>query len=483
VSSTPVIVWFRQDLRIADNPALSAAAATGQPVIALYILDDETPGEWSMGGASRWWLHSSLEALQDELEQLGSKLVLRRGRADHALADVIAETKATSVFWNRRYEPSAIARDTAIKTELRQQGVTVHSSNSALLFEPWDVKTKTGGPYKVFSPFWRSCMRDLPQPSPPFSAPEALTPGGTKIGTDKLEDWDLLPTRPDWAGGIRDQWQPGSQAALGRLNRFLEDAAEDYTEARDRPGVDGTSGLSPHLHFGELSPRTIYWAARHHADQNPAMTTSIDKFIAELGWREFSHHLLFHFPHIPTKNFQDKFDGFPWREDPEGLQAWQRGQTGYPMVDAGMRQLWQTGWVHNRVRMIVASFLVKHLMIHWREGEAWFWDTLVDADLAANAASWQWVAGSGADAAPYFRIFNPITQGEKFDPNGDYVRKFVPELARLPNKYLFSPWTAPQDVLDEAGVVLGTNYPWPIVSHSEARERALDGYGEIKKAS
>lgn len=483
MNAAPVIVWFRQDLRIADNPALSAAAATRQPVIALYILDDETPGEWSMGGASRWWLHMSLSALADELEQMGCRLVLRRGRADQALADVIAETKATSVFWNRLYEPAAIARDTRIKADLQEQGIAVRSSNAALLFEPWDVKTKTGGPYRVFSPFWRSCMRDHGQPPHPLSAPDNLVGSEHEAFSDELEQWGLLPSKPDWAAGIRATWQPGGTVALGKLSRFLDEAAHDYADARDRPGIDGTSGLSPHLHFGEISPRTIYWAARRKADQNPAMAASVDKFIAELGWREFSHHLLFHFPQIPTENFQDKFDGFPWRQDPEGLQAWQRGQTGYPMVDAGMRQLWQTGWMHNRVRMIVASFLVKHLMVHWREGEDWFWDTLVDADLAANAASWQWVAGSGADAAPYFRIFNPITQGEKFDPNGDYVRKFVPELARLPNKYLFAPWTAPQGVLDEAGVDLGTDYPRPMVNHPQARERALDGYGEIKKAS
>lgn len=483
VSTDPVIVWFRQDLRIADNPALSAAATTGRPVVALYILDDETPGEWRIGGASRWWLHHSLEALSADLENLGSRLILKRGEAAKVLKSIVAETGAGTVFWNRLYEPYAIARDTELKADLQEAGVTVHSSNASLLFEPWVSKTRTGGPYRVFSPFWRNCLRELPEPGHPLCAPENLEAPGSLPGTDELEDWGLLPAKPDWAAGFGDVWVPGAKGASARLTRFLNEAVSDYTDARDQPGVEGTSGLSPHLHYGDISPRTIYWAARRHGDEHPAMSKSIDKFIAELGWREFSYHLLYHYPHIPHANYQDKFDGFPWREDPEGLKAWQHGRTGYPMVDAGMRQLWQTGWMHNRVRMIVASFLAKHLMVHWRHGEEWFWDTLVDADLAANAASWQWVAGSGADAAPYFRIFNPISQGTKFDPDGDYVRKFVPELAQLPDNYLFSPWTAPDDVLKEAGIVLGTDYPLPIVNHASARERALDGYDEIKKAS
>lgn len=483
LSDAPVIVWFRQDLRIADNPALSAAAALGQPVIALYILDDETPGRWRMGGASRWWLHHSLASLTAELDGLGVHLILRRGNAADVLKDMVSRTKATAVHWNRLYEPYAIARDKALKADLQAMDIEVASYNASLLFEPWTAKTKTGGPYRVFTPFWRNCMRELDAPEHPMAEPKKLMSLKDRPATDKLEAWQLLPTKPDWAGGLDEQWSPGSTGAAARLDRFLEEAAGGYKEGRDMPGIDGTSGLSPHLHFGEISPRHAFWAARAHADKYPAQTTSVDKFIAELGWREFAYHLLYHFPTIPTDNYQDKFDDFPWRDDADGLAAWQQGMTGYPMVDAGMRQLWQTGWMHNRVRMIVASFLVKHLMVHWREGERWFWDTLVDADLAANAASWQWVAGSGADAAPYFRIFNPITQGNKFDPDGDYVRKYVPELAKLPNKYLFSPWTAPQGVLDQSGIVLGTDYPRPIVDHSDARERALGGYSEIKKAS
>ena len=466
-----------------DNPALSAAAASGRPVVVLYILDEETPGEWQIGAASRWWLHQSLEALSADLGALGSQLLLRRGHAADVLKKVVSETGAATVFWNRLYEPYAIARDKELKAELKTHGVEVHSSNASLLFEPWVSKTKTGGPYRVFSPFWRNCLRELPQPDHPLPAPKTINRPTMAPDTENLDDWALCPTKPDWAVNFGEVWSPGTQGASERLSRFFSEAASDYKDARNQPGVDGTSGLSPHLHYGEISPRHIFWEARRQVDARPEMAKSIDKFIAELGWREFAYHLLYHYPHIPHANYQDKFDDFPWREDPEGLRAWQHGMTGYPMVDAGMRQLWQTGWMHNRVRMIVASFLAKHLMVHWREGEAWFWDTLVDADLAANSASWQWVAGSGADAAPYFRIFNPITQGTKFDPDGDYVRKFVPELAQLPDRYLFSPWDAPDDVLKEAGIVLGTDYPMPIVNHSEARERALDGYGEIKKAS
>ncbi|GGD12414.1 deoxyribodipyrimidine photo-lyase [Pyruvatibacter mobilis] len=483
MSKDRVIFWFRQDLRIADNPALSAAAGTEKEVICLYILDDETPGEWAMGGAGCWFLHHALDSLDKDLKGLGSKLVLRAGNATEVLPDFADEISATAVFWNRLYEPYAIKRDKALKACLRERDIEVESSNASLLFEPWTVETKSGGPYRVFSPFWRACMRDCPSPDEPIKAPKSLKTPKQHPRTEKLDDWGLLPTKPDWAKGFAEIWTPGEQGAKDRLAWFLDEAAADYKDKRDRPGVRATSGLSPHLHFGDIGPRQIYHAARAQAEKQDGTAKSIEKFIAELGWREFSHHLLYHFPSLPTDNYQEKFDDFPWRDNDDDLKRWQEGQTGYPMVDAGMRELWQTGWMHNRVRMIVASFLVKHLMIHWRHGETWFWDTLVDADLANNSASWQWVAGSGADAAPYFRIFNPITQGEKFDPDGDYVRRYVPELANLPNKYLFSPWTAPDDVLKEAGVTLGQDYPEPIVDHSAARDRALGGYDDIKKAS
>jgi len=479
----PVIVWFRQDLRISDNPALMAAAETGAAVIPVYILDDDTPGTWKMGGASRWWLHHSLIALTADLASINATLLLRRGNAANVIQALVDETGAEQVVWNRCYEPFAIARDKAIKSALQAGGIATQSFNASLLHEPWTVSTKAGGPYRVFTPFWRACMQDRPAPDAPLKAPETLAAPATMPKGDTLADWALTPHAPDWAEHFSDVWKPGSKGATDRLSRFLDEAVKGYKNNRDVPGIDGTSGLSPHLHFGDISPRQVYYAARAHADRHGASDGQVEKFVAELGWREFACHLLYHFPHIPEGNYQEKFDGFPWRTDADALAAWQRGMTGYPMVDAGMRQLWQTGWLHNRVRMIVASFLVKHLMIHWREGEQWFWDTLVDADLASNAASWQWVAGSGADAAPYFRIFNPITQGQKFDGDGTYVRYYVPELAALPDKYIHAPWTAPADVLNDAGITLGTDYPMPIVNHPQARERALAGYGELKQAS
>ncbi|MEQ8745539.1 deoxyribodipyrimidine photo-lyase [Pyruvatibacter sp.] len=478
----PIIVWFRQDLRIADNPALVAAVDAGAPVLPVYVLDDATSSDWRMGGASRWWLHHALASLADDLKGINSTLILRQGNSSDVLDQLIDETGAQSVFWNRCYEPDAISRDKALKAGLLDRGIEARSFNASLLFEPWTIETKTGGPYRVFSPFWRACMGKTAGLEHAYAKPKNLQAPASWPASDTLSDWSLTPTSPDWAEGFSKMWQPGTKGALDRLSRFLDDTINDYPDARDCPGVDGTSGLSPHLHFGDIGPRQVYWAARDAADDGRATDKAVKKFVAELGWREFSYHLLYHFPAIPTDNFQDKFDDFPWRQDDDGLRAWQRGMTGYPMVDAGMRQLWQTGWMHNRVRMIVASFLVKHLMIHWHEGEKWFWDTLVDADLANNAASWQWVAGSGADAAPYFRIFNPITQGQKFDANGDYIRRYVPELSKLPDKYIHSPWTAPEEVLDEAGINLGTDYPDPVVDHSDARTRALDGYQEIRKA-
>ncbi|KZD02780.1 cryptochrome/photolyase family protein [Oceanibaculum pacificum] len=479
-SQAPLLVWFRQDLRLADNPALHAAAVTGRPVLPLYILDDGAPGRWAMGGASRWWLHYSLQALADSLARLGAPLVLRKGDPSAILPQMVAESGADIVHWNRCYEPFAIARDEAIKTALKADGLTVRSFNSALLHEPWTVENKAGDPFRVYSPFWRACLAKG-EPDTPLPAPEALIPAPGVAG-DALSDWALLPHTPDWAAGMRESWVPGEEGARQRLAGFLDESVGRYKAQRDRPDIEATSRLSPHLHFGEIGPRQV-WHATSHAMNESGTGPSAQKFLSEVGWREFSHHLLFHNRQLPETPLRAEFGDFPWHDDRPALKAWQRGLTGFPIVDAGMRELWHTGWMHNRVRMIVASFLVKDLLIPWQEGEAWFWDTLVDADLANNSASWQWVAGCGADAAPYFRVFNPVLQGQKFDPNGDYVRKWIPALAELPVDYIHNPWTASEGELRQAGVTLGETYPKPIVDHDVARKRALDAFERIKKAA
>lgn len=473
-----MIVWFRQDLRLGDNPALIAAADDGAPLIAVYVLDDETPGQWKRGGASRWWLHKSLESLGADLARHGVTLLLRKGRADSVIRQLARETQAQAVYWNRCYEPFARERDAKLKDALKDAGVEAHSFNGSLLAEPWTLKTKDGGPFRVFSPLYRALEPTLDNIAP-LPAPKRLTGFEGDLASDDLESWKLLPTAPDWAAGFGEVWTPGEDGAHKRLDAFVKDRAKDYADTRNLPGVPGTSGLSPHLHFGEISPRQIW--ARVVADV-PA-GKGRETFCKELGWREFSYHLLYHYEDLPESNYQKKFNKFPWDFDARAFKAWTRGHTGYPVVDAGMRELWHTGWMHNRVRMICASFLTKHLLIDWRKGEAWFWDTLVDADLANNSASWQWVAGSGADAAPYFRIFNPVTQGEKFDAEGDYVRRWVPELKDLPAKYLHAPWDAPEPALKRAGVSLGSTYPKPIVDHSTARERALAAFSSIKEAA
>ena len=478
----PVIVWFRQDLRLTDNPALTKAVASGKPVIPLYILDDEAPGQWRMGGASRWWLHHSLTALGADLKKLGATLVLRSGNAGQALASLIDETAADTVCWNRCYEPFHIARDTQIKSDLTGSGVTVHSSNASLLFEPWQVKTQAGDPFKVFSPFWRACQAaGIDAETSP--APVEIKSPRTRPASDDLDSWQLTPSKPDWAAGFSNHWTPGEAGAAEKLTDFLDGAIGDYKDGRNRPDQLSTSMLSPHLHFGEIGPRQIVRAVWDQSARSPKLTGQADKFLSEIGWREFSYHLLHQFPDLPERCFRADFASFPWASNPEGLKAWQRGQTGIPIVDAGMRQLWQTGWMHNRVRMVVASFLVKHLLVSWQDGEAWFWDTLVDADLANNAASWQWVAGCGADAAPYFRIFNPILQGEKFDPDGAYVKAWVPELATMPSSHIHKPWEAPAAMLKSAGVQLGDTYPRPIIDLQSGRDRALAAFASLKSAA
>lgn len=474
----PVIVWFRQDLRLADNPALLAAANSGAPVICLYVLDDGTPGQWARGGASRWWLHHSLQSLGASLEKLGARLILRRGDAFEVVTSLAAETGAGGVFWNRCYEPFARTRDARIKARLKERAIAAETSNGSLLVEPWHLKTRDGGAYRVYSPYFRA-LAPLCDDIAPLPAPEALRDGSDGLHSDTLSSWALLPAKPDWATGFAPVWTPGEAGAWERLETFCDDGARDYADTRNLPGTEGTSRLSPHLHFGELSPRQVW----HHAVSAVPAGKGRETFLKEIGWREFSYNLLYHFETLPESNYQPKFNGFPWHFNADAYQRWTRGETGYPIVDAGMRQLWQTGWMHNRVRMIVASFLTKHLLIDWRRGEEWFWDTLVDADLANNAASWQWVAGSGADAAPYFRIFNPVTQGEKFDTDGAYVRHWVPELKDLPDAHIHAPWTAPLAVLTRAGVALGQTYPHPVVDHSAARERALAAYSSLKDAA
>lgn len=478
MSEAPAIIWLRQDLRLGDNPALRAALGTKRPLILLFVLDDETPGRWRIGGASRWWLHRSLEALSADVSKRGGMLVLRRGDAADVVPAIARETKAEAVFWNRCYEPHAIKRDAAIKASLRTEGVVVESYNGTLLFEPWTVKTKANEPYKVFTPFWRACLQV--QPRAPLPSPKKI-PGWTgKIASDELASWELLPTKPNWAKSFEPEWRPGEAGALVALQRFIEDKLTAYPEGRDQLGENGTSRLSPHLHWGEISPVQIHAAINSAAHDSAALQRGADKFMTEIGWREFSTNLLFHWPTLPEANWRDQFDAFAWNDDDAALGAWRSGRTGYPVVDAAMRELWLTGYMHNRARMIAASFLIKHLLIDWRRGEDWFWDTLLDADLANNAASWQWVAGSGADASPYFRIFNPVTQGQRYDADGAYVRRWLPELAKLPDEFIHAPWEASASVLRAAGVVLGETYSAPIVEHAAARARALDAYAAIK---
>jgi deoxyribodipyrimidine photo-lyase len=473
----PAVVWLRQDLRLNQHPGVALAVQSGRPLLFLYVLDDAAPGRWRLGGASRWWLHHSLAALQADLEDRGAALILRRGPAQSLVPAFARETGAAMLIWARMMEPFAIARDSAIKAVLKADGVQAESVNATLLVEPWALKPASGGAYfKVYSPFWRAAMaRGLEGPAAP--APARFKTASHFPPTDNLSDWGLTPTKPDWAGGLKANWTPGEAGARAALQRFVDGALRAYPDDRNRPDRPATSRLSAHLHFGEICPAVCLAAAQ----ASNAPQAAKDKFIAELGWREFSHHLLFHAPDLPERAWKPAFEAMPWRTDSAALQAWRKGRTGYPIVDAGMRELWTTGVMHNRVRMIAASFLIKHLLLDWRAGQDWFWDTLVDADLANNAASWQWVAGSGADAAPYFRIFNPIAQGETYDPEGAYVARFVPELARLPAAYIHKPWMAGPLVLREAGVRLGVDYPLPIVDHAQARARALAALDSLKQ--
>jgi len=468
------IVWLRDDLRLDDNPALADAAALGHPVTVVYVLDEESPGVRALGGAAKWWLHHSLTSLAAGLEAAGSRLVLRQGQAAGIIQELAAETGATHLRWNRRYGGPERSIDAGVKAWAGDEGLDAASFQASLMFEPWTIRTGAGGPYKVFTPFWRACL-DGGEPRMPSGAPGKLPhPAQNNDGelphSDDLDSWGLLPRSPDWSAGLAEAWTPGEAGAHSRLHDFLDGPVEDYGTGRDRPGLEGTSRLSPHLRFGEISPFRVWHALRERfPHQAPA---DVGIFRSELGWREFCWQLLYENPELATRNYRPDFDRFEWQTPSDAeLEAWQQGRTGYPLVDAGMRQLWQTGWMHNRVRMAAASFLVKNLLADWRLGEAWFWDTLVDADSASNPANWQWVAGSGADASPYFRIFNPVTQSKKFDAAGRYLREFIPEIAGMDDKAIHEPWKSPEQA---------AGYPEPVVGLPESRERALETYQKLK---
>lgn len=464
----PAIMWFRKDLRLYDNPALTQSAKT--PIIPLFILDDEDP--FKPGGASKWWLYKSLVSLQKSLNTYGLKLILRRGDPLKILQEIATSHKVSGLYWNRCYEPYVMTRDKKIK-ELFKPHIDCQSFNASLLAEPWTLKTQVDSPYQVFTPYWRA-LKALGNFRTPLSLPVSLKGYHGPILSDVLENWNLHPTYPDWSQGLEKAWTPGEIEAQKSLSFFIENLIQTYHKNRDFPGEGGTSKLSPHLQWGEISPHQIWHSAL--SSRLGELHEGEWTFLSELAWREFSYYLLYHFPDLPTKSLRKSFRDFPWINDQSALHTWQKGMTGFPIVDAGMRQLWDTGWMHNRVRMITASFLVKDLLIAWQAGASWFYDTLVDADLASNSASWQWVAGCGADAAPYFRIFNPVLQGQKFDPQGKYVRQWVPELGLLPDKYIHNPWEAPLNVLEAARIRLGHTYPVPIVDHKKARARALDAF-------
>ncbi|MEX2299830.1 MAG: deoxyribodipyrimidine photo-lyase [Bryobacterales bacterium] len=478
------IVWFRNDLRLDDNRALQAAAAAGGPVIPVFLWTPREEDLWAPGAASRWWLHQSLEALSQALREKGSRLILRRGPSLTALQELILATGASKVFWSRRYEPAVRKRDEQLRAALRKANVETEECSGALLFEPDELHTKSGNPFQVFTPFWKSCLAKG-EPAQPAAAPRTLAAPATWPDSLPLEQLNLEPTI-DWAAGLKRAWTPGETGTRKQLRKFVQQAITDYKTARDQPGIDGTSRLSPHLHFGEVSVRRVWHQIRKLQERRAAggergWKPGPEDYLRQLGWREFAHHLLYHFPHTTGQPLREQFARFPWRRSKTDVTAWRKGQTGYPLVDAGMRELWSTGWMHNRVRMVVGSFLVKDLRISWLEGARWFWDTLVDADLANNTLGWQWVAGCGADAAPYFRIFNPVSQGERFDPQGEYVRRWVPEIARLPNRWIHKPWQAPPEALKTAGIVLGKTYPNPIVDHAVARREALTAFQGLSK--
>lgn len=487
------IVWFRQDLRVADNPALLAAIDRGRPVVPVFIWapHEETP--WQPGAAKRWWIHHALQDLSESLAQRGVRLVVRQGDSRQILENLTDQTGADAVYWNRRYEPKVIQRDKLIKQSLMQRKITAESFNGHLMYEPWDVQTQAGTPYKVFTPFWRMAQ-SLVEPDKPLRTPRKIPSPSRLLKSDPIDSLKLLPTLP-WANGFKEHWQPTELGAHKRLKAFLKHKLAAYKTGRDFPADQVVSGLSPYLANGQISPRTI-WHATKAADlpATQEAETNLRHFQSELGWREFAYHVLYHFPHTPGKPLHAKYGAFPWLKDDAALHQWHTGRTGYPLVDAGMRELWGTGSMHNRVRMVVASFLVKDLLISWEQGARWFWDCLVDADLANNTLGWQWAGGCGADAAPYFRVFNPTTQSKKFDSKGLYIRNWVPELSKLPPEALHEPSIAKPLALVEADVTLDTQashaayahvhtpgvYPEPVVDHGFARGRALEALNAVK---
>lgn len=466
----PAIVWFRDDLRLTDHPALDAATASDRPLLCLFVLEEGTERR-PLGAASRWWLDKSLAALDGDLRRLGGQLILRRGDPRHVVPDLAASTGAAALYFNRRYDQAGIDVDDAVTATLRQRGIAVSRHAAWLLFEPGAIQTKTGGPFRVFTPFWKAHRPHLAPKGQLRRRPESMTFFTGAVASDPLASLALHPTRPDWSGGLAETWTPGEVGAKNRLLAFLGDGLSRYAAERDFPAAGASSCLSPHLRFGEIAVARVAYEVMKASVTGSVPLETTEKFLAEIGWREFAWHLLTIFPDLATRNFQPGFDHFDWLEDSETFKTWTVGRTGYPIVDAGMRELWQTGFMHNRVRMIAASFLIKHLLIDWRKGEQWFWDTLVDADLASNPFGWQWVAGTGADAAPYFRVFNPIAQGEKFDRDGSYVRRFVPEIAALPNKLLHRPWEAAPLLRPPQSV-----YPSLIIDHEDGRKRALAAF-------
>jgi deoxyribodipyrimidine photo-lyase len=472
------ILWFRRDLRLADHPALKAAVAVGGPVVPVFIQPEPDDQDWPDGAASRWWLHHSLTALEASLKKHGSRLMIGAGPPDEVLSNLARECGATGVIWNQRFEPDEIALERRVRSALAKADIAAQAHNGSLLFDPHALKTKQGRPYQVFTPFWKACQ-SLPAPGKPSRTPSEIPRPRQWPKSQTVDDLKLLPRIP-WDEGFAKVWTPGEEGAHARLAAIVKHVA-DYPVERNRPDHAGTSRLSPHLHFGEISPRQVWHAIEMHAPH--ATCPGAGTFLTEIGWREFAHSVLIHFPKTPRHPLREEFAHLGWNHSKKNLRAWQRGQTGYPIVDAGMRELWTTGWMHNRVRMIVGSFLTKDLLISWQEGAKWFWDTLVDADLANNTLNWQWASGCGADAAPFFRVFNPVLQGRKFDPEGDYVRRWVPELAKLPARWIHEPWAAESHVLQQAGVTLGKDYPEPIVDHGESRDAALAAFRAIPKSA
>jgi len=478
-SNSKSLVWLRRDLRIYDNEALFRASEESDSLICVYIHCPEEDKPWERGAASKWWLHHSLHSLKKDLHSLGSELILTNGESSLSeILKMIFDHSIGRVYWNRIYDPHLVERDIKIKNKLHSNGIEVISCKGNLLKEPWEIKNGSGKPYQVFTPFWRNLSKEINN-QVPFPRPKSLNT--IKVNSSlSLEDLNLLPNIP-WDKGFYDTWVVSEDEAQKLLNNFLLETAETYKEKRDFPSLSATSKLSPYLHFGQISSRTIWYESQKYFESDKL--NSIEPFLRQIGWRDFAHHLLFNFPHTDTKPLKKEFEKFPWKKSKAIFSKWQKGKTGIPIVDAGMRELWHTGIMHNRVRMITASLLVKNLLIPWQDGSRWFWDTLIDADLPNNTLGWQWVAGSGADAAPYFRIFNPVSQGERFDKDGSYVRKWVPELKNLPSTWIHKPWECPDSVLSEAGIVLGKSYPKPLISLKESREEALSLYQELKSSS